>query len=69
MILVFKTDIADEAMLNNIRPHINRLLPDGVWNVDIEDCDHVLRVEHVNDITGSIVTMLSRLGINCEELQ
>lgn len=69
MILVFKTDIVTEAMLNNIRPHINRLLPDGVWNVDIEDCDHVLRVEHAYDITDSIVNTLSRHGINCEELQ
>lgn len=69
MILVFKTDITDETMLNYIRPHINRLLPDGVWHVDIEDCDHVLRVEYVNDITDSIVNILSRHGISCEELQ
>lgn len=69
MILVLKTDIADETMLNSIRPHINSLLKDVRWQVDIEDCDHVLRIEHPTDTSSNIISTLSQLGINCEELQ
>lgn len=56
-------------MLNSIRPHINNLLKDARWQVDIEDCDHVLRIEHPTDTSSNIIGTLSQLGINCEELQ
>lgn len=68
MVLVFKTSIATEAMLDKVSPHINQLLPDAVWNIDIEDCDHVLRVVHTTDISTNIIKALAALGISCELL-
>jgi len=68
MVLVFKTSIATEAMLDRVSPYIDKLLPLGSWNVDTEDCDHVLRIVHTTDISTTIINALAALGIRCEAL-
>ena len=68
MVLVFKTNIATEDQLATITPRLNTLLPDAVWNVDTEDCDHVLRVVHQTDISTRVINTLAALGILCESL-
>lgn len=68
MVLVFKTSIATDAILAAITPHINKLLTDNQWNVDTEDCDHVLRIVHQTDISTIVINTLTSLGISCEAL-
>jgi hypothetical protein len=68
-ILVFKTNLTDakriedvESLLD-IHPHIIK------WNVDLEDCDNVLRIVSKNIAAQEIEAMLLGAGYYCEELQ
>jgi len=68
-ILVFKTSITgarhieDVASLLDVHPHIIQ------WNVDLKDCDNILRVVSKNVAAQEIENMLLNTGYYCEELQ
>lgn len=68
-VLVFKTNLDNLLHINNAgvylnsHPHILR------WNVDLYDCDNILRIE-TEQLQGSeIESLLSKAGYYCEELQ
>ncbi|MEO6721726.1 MAG: hypothetical protein ABIN67_15260 [Ferruginibacter sp.] len=68
-ILVFKTNLNDVNRIQDIgnaldvHPHIEK------WNVDLHDCDNILRVV-ANNIAGSEVeNLLLNAGYYCEELE
>ena len=68
-ILVFKTNltntkrIGDVESLLDIHPHIVQ------WNVDLNDCDNVLRIVSRNIEAGEVENILLNAGYYCEELQ
>lgn len=68
-ILVFKTSVADArhvediASLLDVHPHIIQ------WNVDLKDCDNVLRIISKNVAATEVEDMLLNAGYYCEELQ
>jgi hypothetical protein len=68
-ILVFKTNLTDAKRIEDVEsllevhPHIVK------WNVDLEDCDKVLRIVSKNIAAPEIETMLLGAGYYCEELQ
>jgi hypothetical protein len=68
-ILVFKTNltdthrISDLGSLLDIHPHIMQ------WNVDLHDCDNVLRVVSKNIDAKEIEQLVLNAGYYCEELQ
>ncbi|MEN2489955.1 hypothetical protein AAYQ05_19285 [Flavobacterium sp. B11] len=45
MIYVFKTSVDSEAKFESASALLNELLPDSLWNFDLEDCDNILRVD------------------------
>ena len=68
-ILVFKTDLNNENRIQDVgcaldvHPHIYK------WNVDLHDCDNILRVV-ANNIAGKEVEkLLLNAGYYCEELE
>lgn len=68
-ILVFKTNLTDakrieevESLLD-IHPHIIQ------WNVDLDDCDKVLRIVSRNIAAQEVENILLNAGYYCEELQ
>ncbi len=68
-VLVFKTNLNNAAHISVVapclalHPHIQR------WNVDLHDCDNILRIE-TEQLQGSEVeNILSQAGYYCEELQ
>ena len=68
-ILVFKTNLTDVNRIRDIgnaldvHPHIHK------WNVDLHDCDNILRVV-ANNIAGKEVEkLLLNAGYYCEELE
>jgi hypothetical protein len=68
-ILVFKTNLTDakrigdvESLLD-IHPHIVQ------WNVDLNDCDNVLRIVSRNMAAQEVENILLNAGYYCEELQ
>ena len=68
-VLVFKTNLTNINRINeiesylDIHPHIYR------WNVDMEDCDNILRIESRGIAANEIETLLLNAGYYCEELQ
>lgn len=68
-ILVFKTNLTDAKRISDIKsdldihPHIIE------WNVDIHDCDNILRIVSNNVSPETIEKLLFNAGYYCEELE
>jgi hypothetical protein len=67
-VLVFKTNLNSVHHIRkvepclDIHPHIHR------WNVDLHDCDNILRIETENLQGNEIENLLINAGYYCEEL-
>lgn len=67
-VLVFKTNLTDSKRISDIEntldlhPHILR------WNVDLNDCDNILRIECNKLMGNEVETLLWKAGYYCEEL-
>jgi len=68
MIYVFKTSINIEKEIEIIKPFLNKLLPLGSWNFDLEDCDNILRIDTLIEKSEEIIKLLKDNGFDCEEL-
>lgn len=68
IISVFKTSIKERDIIN-LSPALNKLEDLSKWNTDLEDCDNILRVESYDDIAEKIISILSKQGFLCEELE
>ncbi|MEP6713280.1 MAG: hypothetical protein ABJA37_12720 [Ferruginibacter sp.] len=68
-VLVFKTNLIDHRRINevesslNFHPHIVK------WNVDLNDCDNILRIVSSKITATEIETLLWNAGYYCKELQ
>lgn len=69
MISIFKTNIQSGTELNLIAKHLNHLLSGAKWSVDLSDCDKILRIDSTVDKIGDTVSLLTKFGFNCENLQ
>jgi len=69
MISIFKTNIQSGVELNNISQHLNALLSDATWSVDLSDSDKILRIDSSLDKISDAVSLLTKFGYNCENLQ
>ena len=68
-ILVFKTNLTNKKRISNVEPVLN-IHPHIIkWNVDLHDCDNVLRVVSKNIAAKEIEELLIGAGFHCEELQ
>ena len=66
---VFKTNIDDTAAVNIVIDSLSRLWPDWKINVDLNDCDNILRIESLSNInTSSVSNHLSGIGYFAEVL-
>ncbi len=67
-ILIFKTNLTDAKRIKDVEslldvhPHIIK------WNVDLDDCDKVLRIVSRNIAGAEIENILLNAGYYCEEL-
>ncbi len=68
-ILVFKTNLRFKKNIRSIEPHLQNINGIHTWNVDLKDCDRILRVEAKNVIPSSIENLLQHAGYYCEELK
>ncbi|TCD05606.1 hypothetical protein EZ449_16070 [Pedobacter frigidisoli] len=69
MISIFKTNIGDENELVNIAQRLNKHLPDINWNVDLADCDRILRVESKDNNNDFIESLFRKMGFLCVNLE
>jgi hypothetical protein len=68
MIFVFKTSVRTKREAKQLKPHIDKILPEVKWNFDLTDIDKILRVESETDIVLRITALLKTHNYNCEEL-
>ncbi|MFC4141240.1 hypothetical protein [Pedobacter mendelii] len=69
MISVFKTNVHSEIDLNQLISNLNHQVPDLSWNIDLSDCDKILRIDSSEDVNDIVVSLLNRLGFNCIVLE
>ncbi|WP_421943455.1 hypothetical protein [Pedobacter sp.] len=69
MISIFKTNIQSGIELKQIAQHLNNLLSGAAWSIDLADCDKILRIDSSVDKIGDAVSLLTKFGYNCENLQ
>lgn len=68
-ILVFKTNLSNEAHISSVMPALDHHPQILQWNVDLHDRDNVLRVVSENISTGEIEQLLVNAGFFCQELE
>lgn len=66
MIYVFKTSVNSRSKLDSASALLQELLPNTLWNFDLEDCDNILRIDSELDIPN----LIQNNGIfDCVELE
>jgi hypothetical protein len=69
-VLVFRTSVADSTCVESLRPLLNSLVGrSGRWTFDLEDRDHVLRIETGSANTEDVIRLLRERGEQCAELE
>lgn len=67
-ILIFKTNLENPELVSRAQPLLQNLQGISRWNVDMHDCDNVLRIEATQLSPRSVEQMLQQAGYYCEEL-
>lgn len=67
-IFIFKTDIVYHQSYNKLADFLNQQIDVIRWNLDMQDCDHVLRIESKKENIEFYMLAINDLSINCEEL-
>ncbi len=65
-VLVFKTSVNYKKQIKLLAESLDQI---GNWNFDLEDCDHILRVETTINRKNKIIALLQEHGLKCEELE
>ena len=67
-IFIFKTDIDTHDAYHRLSEFLNELDDVIRWNLDMQDCDHVLRIETKSKSIDFYLNSINTLNILCEEL-
>jgi hypothetical protein len=68
-ILIFKTNLSNTKHINKVKPSLNQHPYIKEWNVDLHDCDKILRVVTENIPAGEVEKIVFNAGYLCEELK
>ena len=68
-ILIFKTNLNTPQLISEAKPLIQNIQGIRRWNVDMQDCDNVLRIEAEQVSPRSVESILKSAGYFCEELE
>lgn len=69
MIEVFKTNIEDEQVAEELKRVLKKEIPGSSINFDLEDCDNILKIEAPVIDAQDIISFLASLGYSCELLE
>lgn len=69
MVEIFKKNIIAESQAGLVIQLLMEQWPQYQVNFDLEDCDHILRVEGVLVDNEKIIRQLNTLGYSCETLK
>ena len=68
-ILIFKTNLNNTQLISEAKPLIKNIQGIRRLNVDMQDCDNVLRIEAEQVSPRSVESILKSAGYFCEELE
>lgn len=68
-ILVFRTNLTNARHIKTLRAALNLHPFIKDWNVDLHDCDKILRVVAENMPATEVESIVSTAGYFCEELK
>jgi len=68
-ILVFKTSLTNTNHISKVKPTLNHHPLIREWNVDLNDCDNILRVVSDKISAMEVEALIKNAGHFCEELQ
>ena len=68
-ILVFKTNLVNNRHIKKIEPSLNLHPHIREWNVDLHDCDKILRVVAESTAAAEVAQIVFDAGHFCEELK
>ena len=69
MIEVFKTNIQQTAEAEELINLLLRHFPGSRINIDLHDCDKVLRIESSHVVPAKIMTLVEENGFMCSVLE
>ncbi|MDE3249915.1 MAG: hypothetical protein KGO82_14725 [Bacteroidota bacterium] len=69
MIEVFRTDIAESAAALKMISILQQAFPGSRVNIDLHDCDKVLRLEGAGFEVPDIIQMVEEQGFICSVLE
>ncbi len=67
-ILLFKTNIESEDCINNLKEVLNSFEAILAWNIDLDDCDYVLRIVSYTLNHQEVIKLINSQGYKCCEL-
>ncbi len=65
LIEVFKTDVQEEVVANEMVTILLEYFPDSRINFDLKDCDNILRFEGKNLVPEKVISIVKENGFNC----
>lgn len=68
MIAIFETNLQNENDAKHILHHLLHRYPSHRITIDMEDCDHILRVEGDHFRVLEVVSIIKDLGYDCQAL-
>jgi hypothetical protein len=68
MVEVFKTNVQEFAEAQKLVAVLRRHFPGSKINIDLDDCDKVLRVEGSNLPVEKVMTLVTEKGFVCSVL-
>jgi hypothetical protein len=69
MVEVYKTNVSRRRQAKMLIAHLSRQFPMLKINFDLEDCDHILRIEGEHILNEKIATLVTERGYLCEILK
>ena len=69
MIFVFKISVKTKMQVKKLKPHFDKILPNGKWNFDLEDIDKILRLDTEENIVWRIIESLNIHSYSYIELE
>lgn len=67
-ILIFKTNVSSKKKVSKVASLLTSVPTIMQWNVDLEDCDKILRVVAVDLNPIHVESLLQTAGFNCAVL-
>ena len=67
-ILIFRTNINRKKDVKSLSPLLNGCSEIIRWNIDLSDCDNVLRIEATHSNHEPVIHLVKKAGYHCEEL-